>query len=354
MSKGGGKPTTSQNQSVTIPDYARPYVENMLGKTEAVLNQPYQAYPGERTAQFTPLQQQSFQGAENMRPSWQMGAGSDIAGQAAFGALNTQYDPYRMGQFTSQTAQQYMSPYMQNVVDREKNEAVRRSGQQMVQNQAQATAQGAFGGSRSAIVEAERQRNLGQQMGDIQARGLQSAYDQAANRFANEQQMREQSRQFGAGLGMQGLQTALQGAGQLGQLGGQQFQQGMDINRLQQQYGGLQQQQVQNILSQQYQDFLNQRQFPLQQLGFMSDMLRGLPLSGSGMQTVYQAPPSLGQTIGTLGLGAYGLSKMAEGGEVGGNSDGYFGDGGDTSTSTYPSSFGLGGIALNKLVGGGA
>jgi len=62
----------------------------------------------------------------------------------------------------------------------------------------------------------------------------------------------------------------------------------------------------------------------------------------------------LGQTIGTLGLGAYGLSKMAEGGEVGGNSDGYFGDGGDTSTSSYPSSFGLGGIALNKLVGGGA
>lgn len=352
------KDTTTS--SVSIPAYAKPYVERMLGRTEALTSQPYQVYGGERTAQFTPLQQQAFAGAETMQPAWQMGAASGLTGEAAGRALGTRYDPFRMGQFTPSTAASYMSPYMQNVVDIAQRDARRQSGIQRTQDLSQATAQGAYGGARSAIVEAERQRNLGQQLGDIQSKGLQSAYEQAQNRFGQEQQLREQSRQYGAGLGMQGLQTALQGAGQLGQLGGQQFQQGMDINKLQAQYGGVQQQQVQNILGQQYADFLAQRKYPYEQLSYMSDMLRGLPLTGSGAQTSYTAPPSMFQQVGSLGLGAYGLSKMfdeggevyAYGGEVGADSDGYFGDGGTAGTSDYPSSFGLGGIALNKLVGG--
>lgn len=363
FSGGGGGPSSSTQSATNIPAYARPYVERLLGKAEAITDlgqNPYQAYEGQRQAQFTPMQQQAFQGAGAMQPSKQGALGADIAAQAGLGALGTQYNPYQTGQFTAGTARQYMSPYMQNVVDVEKREAARRSSQQALQNQAQATTQGAFGGARSAIVEAERLRNLGQQMGDIQSRGLQSAYDQAANRFQQEQQLREQSRQYGAGLGMQGLQTALQSAGTLGQLGGQQFQQGMDINKLQAQYGGLQQQREQNILNQQYQDFLTQKQYPYQQLGFMSDLIRGLPLSGSGMQSVYQAPPSMAQSLGSLGLSAYGLSKLAEGGEVnlaagggvGANSAGFFGDGGSPNDPTPSSSFGLGGIALNKLVGG--
>lgn len=349
---GGGSPSNTSSSQTSIPSYARPYVERLLGRAEPLTEQQYQTYEGQRQAPFTPMQQQAFRGAETMQPSMQGAMGSDLAAQAGFGALGTQYNPYQTGQFTASTARQYMSPYMQNVVDIEKREAARQSGQQRLANQAQATTQGAFGGARSAIVEAERQRNLGQQMGDIQARGLQSAYDQAANRFQQEQQLREQSRQYGAGLGMQGLQTALQSAGTLGQLGGQQFQQGMDINKLQAQYGGLQQQRQQEILNQAYQDFLTQQQYPYQQLGFMSDLLRGLPLSGSGMQSVYQAPPSGLQMLSSAGLGAYGLSKLAEGGEVGANSSGYMGDGGAAGSSPYPSSFGLGGIALNKLVGG--
>lgn len=352
MSKGGGGPSSTQSSQVSIPAYARPYVERMLGKAEPLTEQEYQAYEGQRQAGFTPMQQQAFMGAQSMQPSAQGAVGSNLAAQAGFGALNTQYNPYQTGQFTASTAKQYMSPYMQNVVDIEKREAARQSTQQRLSNQAQATTQGAFGGARSAIVEAERQRNLGQQMGDIQSRGLQSAYDQATNRFQQEQQLREQSRQYGAGLGMQGLQTALQSAGALGELGGQQFQQGMDINKLQAAYGGMQQQRQQDILNQQYQDFLTQQQYPYQQLGFMSDMLRGLPLSGGGMQSVYQAPPSALQTLGSVGLGAYGLSRLAEGGEVGANSAGYMGDGGAIGSSPYPSSFGLGGIALSKLVGG--
>jgi hypothetical protein len=132
------------------------------------------------------------------------------------------------------------------------------------------------------------------------------------------QQLGEQSKQYGAGLGLQGLQTALQGAGQLGALGGQQFAQGMDINKLQQSYGTQQQQQQQNIQSQQYQDFLNQQNYPYKQLAFQSDMLRGLPLSQASSQ-IYQAPPSALSTAAGLGTAALGASKLgmfAKGGAV--------------------------------------
>jgi hypothetical protein len=200
-------------------------------------------------------------------------------------------------------------------------EAQRASEMQRVADMGQATRAGAFGGSRQAILEAERQRNLGTQMGDIRAKGLMSAFDQAQQQFAREQQLREQSRQYGAGLGMQGLQTALQGAGQMGALGGQQFQQGMDVNKLQNLYGTQQQQLEQQKLSQNFQDFQNQQRYPYQQLEFMSNLLRGTPMGT--VQTLYGAQPTFGQQAAALGAGAYGLSKVfAEGGAVDGYAEG--------------------------------
>jgi len=132
------------------------------------------------------------------------------------------------------------------------------------------------------------------------------------------QQLSEQSKQYGAGYGMQGLQTALQGAGQLGALGGQEFAQGMDINKLQNAYGGQQQALQQQGLSQAYQDFQNQQNYPYKQLGFMSDMIRGLPLGQQSTKQVYEAEPGLGSQLIGAGTAAYGLSKfMAEGGITG-------------------------------------
>jgi hypothetical protein len=104
----------------------------------------------------------------------------------------------------------------------------------------------------------------------------------------------------------------------------------MGINQLQNQYGTQQQGQMNTILGNQYQDFLNQQNQPYKQLGFMSDIIRGAPLSQQG-STVYTAPPSTAQTVASLGLGAAGISKLfAKGGHV--------------------KSSGLGGLALNKLV----
>jgi len=112
------------------------------------------------------------------------------------------------------SADQYMSPYMQNVVDIQKREAQRQSGILGTQQQAQAAQAGAFGGGRDAIMRAERERNLGQQMGDIQAQGSQAAFQNAQQQFNAEQQARlaaqQSNQQAGLTTGMQNLNAQQQ------------------------------------------------------------------------------------------------------------------------------------------------
>jgi len=308
---GGSAPPATQTQISDLPEWAKPYAKESLGKASALtdINQnPYQTYQGERIAGFTPLQEKSFQGAAQLGPSQLGQQAGQMAGAATYGALGTQYDPYQMGQFTSGAAAQYMNPFVDMAMAPQLREAQRASEMQKMADQAQAVRAGAFGGGRQAIVEAERQRNLGMQQGDIRARGYMAAFDQAQQQFAREQQMREQSRQYGAGLGLQGLQTALQGAGQMGQLGQTEFGQRQAALGLQQQFGAQQQQQEQQRLSQNYQDFLNQQRYPYQQLEFMSNVLRGTPMGT--VQTMYAPPPSPLSQLAGLGMGAYGLGQM--------------------------------------------
>jgi len=160
-------------------------------------------------------------------------------------------------------------------------------------------------------------QQLGEQSRQFGAGQGMTAAQQRAQYGQSAQQLGEQSRQYGAGLGMQGLQTGLQAAGQLGTLGGQQFAQGMDLNKMLYGYGGQQRELEQQGLSQSYQDFLNQQNYPYKQLGFMSDILRGTPTGSSSVTQMYQPQPGGLQSLAGLGLGAYGLSKMfADGGSV--------------------------------------
>jgi hypothetical protein len=434
IDSGGGGNTGGGTTVQDLPEWAKPYAKNALEKSAALSEKPYQAYEGPRISGFSPMQLQSQQAAANMAPSAATGAGIDVAAEVAGRGLGAAYQPgqfqnqfqapgeYQAGRFGARsirapqlqqfqmgpaervgvdsftqpgTAEGYMSPYMQNVVDIQQREARRASDIARQGQQAQAVGAGAFGGSRQGLVEAERQRNLATQLGDIQATGQQAAFNAAQQQFNAEQarnlaaqqanqgagltvgqqnlaallgvqnlgaqqglqaqqlnqaaqlqaqqlgeqsrqfgygkgleaaglgaqygqaaqQLGEQSRQFGAGYGLQGLQTALQGAGQLGTLGGQQFQQGMDINKLQNAYGGQQQALRQQGMDLAYQDFLNEQNYPYKQLGFFSDMIRGLPLGQVTTQQMYQAPGSVAGQVAGLGVGALGLSKfMAEGG----------------------------------------
>lgn len=317
---GGQQPTNTTQTTTTIPEYARPYVERMLGKAEAFSESPYQAYGGQRIADFTPMQQQAFQGAANLGPAKQLGTGTQLAGIAGLGGLGAGQQ-YAQQATDPGSMQAYMSPYIQNAMAPQLREAARMSAIQGQQNQAQAVQQGAFGGARSAIVEAERQRNLAQQQGDIYGRGMQTAFEQA-----------RQAQQFGADLGLRGYGMAGQMAGTLGQLGQTQFGQQQATIQAQAAAGAQQQAQAQQGLSQAYQDFLSQRGYPQQQLAFMSDILRGVPL-GQQTQVQYQAPPPMTSQLAQLGLGAYGVSqmmkkeggiiKMAEGGIAGAAPSGY-------------------------------
>ena len=328
------------------------------------------------------------QGAQYGAQGAGIGAQGVEAAQQGFGA-GAQYAQ----QATSPESQQaYMSPYMQNVVDVQSQEARRQADISRQTQKSQATGQGAFGGSRSAIVQSEADRNLATQLGAIQATGSQAAFDKA-----------QQAQQFGANLGLQGLQAGYQGlqtgmqgtaqgiqgaqagmqgagvglqgvgqqvaagqlgvqggqlgiqgqqagmqgaqaglagvqaatgagqyglqglgqatqaAGTLGQLGQTEFGQQQAITDAQMRAGTLQQQQEQKGLDLQYQQYMDQMNYPYKQLGFMSDMYRGLPLSQSS-QSMYQNPSAVSQAagIGTAGMGLYGMYQMTQGRANGG------------------------------------
>jgi hypothetical protein len=288
-SGGGGGTPEKQTTVVDIPDWAKPYAKESLGKAQALSESPYQAYGGERIAQFTPLQQQSFERAGQQQVAGQVGFGTGLAGLAGTSSFS---DP--------NAAASFMSPYMDAVVQQQMESAQRQADIASTQRGAQAVKAGAFGGSRQAIENAEAARALASQKGQIQAQGLQSAFERAQQQFNQEQS------------------TRLNAAQALGQLGQQQFGQQMDITGQQQQLGGVQRQATQDILSQQYQDFLNQQRAPYDQLAFMSSMIRGTPLGQT--TTMYQpAPSATSQLIGlgTAAAGAYGASQgKAAGGEI--------------------------------------
>jgi hypothetical protein len=324
-----------QNQYGFAPDleeYSLQMLDDAAGLTDLQQN-PYMVYTGDRVAQFSPLQQMSYDNAALMQGSGQLKDATATAGLASLGALNTgyTYNPFSSKSFSdSGVATSAMNPYQQNVTDIQLREAQRQADIASTGRQADQVSKGAFGGSRAAIMDAEAARNLALQKGDIQAQGLNTAYGQGMQQFNTEQQARQnaaqlnaQQGQFGAGLGLQGMQTALTGASTLGNLGNTQYNQNMGINQMQNQLGAQQQQQVQSGLNNDYQDFQGSQNYPYKQIGFMSDILRGAPTTNAGSTMYnYQAPPSMLSQIGGLGaagLGAFGASGgfKANGGMVG-------------------------------------
>jgi hypothetical protein len=341
---GGGQqqPTNTTQTTTTIPEYARPTVERMIGRAEAYSKTPYQAYGGQRIAEFTPLQQKSFESAENLGPAGQIGAGTQMAGIAGIQGLGAG-QRYAQQATSPGAMNAYMSPYTQMALEPQMREAARRSAMEGQVQQAQAAQRGAFGGSRSALMEAERQRNLGQLQSDIYGKGMQTAFEQA-----------RQAQQFGADLGLRGAGMGLQAAGTLGQLGQTQFGQEEAAMRAQSAAGAQQQQLNQQKLSQAYQDFLSQRGYEQQQLSFLSDMLRGTPLSQTSYQQ-FQAAPPLTSQVAQLGLGAYGISQLGkggffkEGGIVKGYAEGGVPEGGIADAAPQPQGSVPNTMDINKL-----
>ena len=358
---GGGGPTSSTTNTSNIPDWLRPQVETVLaGSMEELFNtkaamdpetgkpmlneagqpvknvtgvktdafKPYSANPQDYVAGFSPLQQQVQYNAANLQMPGQYNQATGLTGLSGMGALGTAqqaqnmggdymratsnvYNPKTGGYDASNAVGSFMSPYMQNVVDIQNQAAQRQADIAKTQRQSQATRAGAFGGSRQAIENAEANRSLQSLMNNNQLQGQQAAYQGAL-----------QNMQYGAGLGMQGIGAAQQGYGLAGQagaglanIGNQQLGAQQGILGLQQQVGGQQQAQEQQIINQAIQNYANQQQAPMQAYNQYNALLRGYAVPGM-TTTQYQAAPSMTSQIaglGTAAAGAYGLMKKKGG-----------------------------------------
>ena len=248
--KGGGSsgPTETTVTQTDLPEYVQPYFERLLQRAEADSVQGYQPYGGQRLAYFSPDELTSQAMTRGYATSGTPQAYTDA--QARFGSVapmtsgytagqtQSTYDPrevgqtyqagtynpnYQAGSFDAgydartrgsqymagqalptydplayeQNLSRFMSPYQQNVIDIEKREAARQSDIMSKGIGDQATSQGGLGGYREAIEQSERERNLAQQLGDIQTIGSQRAFESAQAQLERERAAQLSGAQFG-------------------------------------------------------------------------------------------------------------------------------------------------------------
>jgi hypothetical protein len=331
-------PTQTTVTNTSIPEYARPYTETMLGATQQQLFNmdggnitgikpyvPYSQNPQDYFAGFSPLQQRTQQNIANMQVPGQYNQATGLATQSGQGALGTTGQANMYGAVGAQqglgfgqkaqdpnAVQGYMNPYLQNALQPQLAEIQRQYDITGTQQAGQATQAGAFGGGRDAIMAAENARNKNTAMNQAIGQGYNTAFNNAQGQMANAAQLGMQ----GAGIGLQGVGAQQAGYSQAGQaganlanIGGQQLQAQQGIYGLQNQVGAQQQAAQQDIINQQIQNYAVAQQYPQQQLSFMNAMLRGLPMQ-SGTTQMYQAQPSAvsqAAGLGTAGIAGLGL-----------------------------------------------
>jgi hypothetical protein len=147
----------------------------------------------------------------------------------------------------------------------------------------------------------------------------------------------------GAGMGLQGVQGAQAGYGLTNQSAsnltnilGQQQQNQLGLYGAQNAAGAQQQALEQAKVNQAMLDYANAQQYPLMQLGTMSNMLRGLPMQASTTNQYAASPNPLSQAVGTIGAGASIYNAMAPRGATGGvPSEFKYAKGGITSVPRY-------------------
>jgi hypothetical protein len=282
--------------------------------------QPYQAYEGPRIAGFTPGQEQAFGATEQAAGAYkpQLAAAEQTAQQAggisAMGAAQPYFN--QASQNLPSTIQNYMNPYQQNVIDTMGSEAQRQLEEKILPAIGdQFTRAGQFGSSRQQEIAqrgvrdiaSDLQANIGKQLAagyttaGTQAQAdlaRQASIGQAAGTLAGtEAQQKAALANVQAGLGQKGQALGLTGAAALETTGAQ--QQAMN----------------QRNLDLAYQDFQKQTQYPQEQIGFLSNVIRGLPSGGStstgqtsSMGSTYSASPLA--SLASAGLSAADLVNL--------------------------------------------
>tara|TARA_R100001591_G_scaffold88444_2_gene94507 strand:+ start:402 stop:1331 length:930 start_codon:yes stop_codon:yes gene_type:complete len=308
---GKGRQQAPAEQTVVqsnLPKYVQPYFERLLNRTEAESKREYEPYEGQRLAGEAQDTLDARQKARDV-------AGSGIAGLPTAQAATTagigralQGMGYQAGQFDSDAAAQYMSPYMQQVVDVQKERAILDAQRAGAGRAAEAVGQGAFGGSRAAVQEGMAQEALGRQLAEIQASGQQQAFEQAQQQFERDRAARADAERLGLGAAelAGGQARGLADLGRLAREGD------VEAARLLEQVGKDITARDQAGLDLAYQDFVRQRDYPREQLQFLSSVLRGVPVQPSTETTSMQAYNPIQQLLGT-GISALGLYKGLSG-----------------------------------------
>ena len=305
--------TTSIQTALTdVPEVLRPYITGaggVLPTAQTLLAKDYATTYGTplqqaglagsgRVASLSPMQQQVGTQLGTMATPTQFGSGT---GAAQLGVGSTALGLGALGSMLSpeQTAM-YMSPYSQNVIDVNKAEATRDAQKGLMSGNLAAARQGTYGGARQLLSQTEQERNLQTKLGNIQATGMQNAFDAA--------QKAQVAQAAGYGQLGQTYGTLGQTYGALGTA-----QQASDIDRIKTQgaYGDLQRGVQQQQLDAQYQDLMSKLNYPLTSIETMSNLARGVPLTqtaSSGSQTT--PPPSFASQLAGMGLTGLSLYNM--------------------------------------------
>ena len=302
----------SGSSQTFLPSYQENYLKDLLANAAALGTQGGMEVPEYQVAGMTPLQKQAIQmGASGLgayAPFFQsaagaMGTGLGTIGQGAqtLAGSTRSFDPASVSQF--------MNPYTEDVIRQSEKDIARLGTKQQQGLSDQAVQAGAFGGGRQAIGSAEIGRNVLDQQArtgaGLRAQGYQQAMGQAQSAFENQQRRQQQASQIFGGLGQ--AQAGLgQGMAQLG-LGLQGAQQ-KDVSSLLG-LGGLEQAQQQAGLDAYRKTISERARSPYQNIGFLSDIFRGVPSTGGTYTQKQTQDPSMLSQVAGLGLGLAGLGQ---------------------------------------------
>ena len=295
--------TQTVEQVARLPEFQEQYLADLLTSAQGLFKPTSEGGLG-LTMPYAPAQQAALSEGQQQAISSAMsgvGAYQPFLQQAQAG-LTGAMDTAAGASMDPNAYKQYMDPYLEDVVQRAQADVGRQGQIQEQQAAAKAVGQGAFGGSRAAVLQGEIGRNTLEQQARTGERLRSAGFQQASNLAQQAAQQQLRQAQLGGALA-QGV----------GALGGQAQAMGVqDINTLLG-IGGLQQQQEQTGLNIGQQNVLAQQQLPFQQLGFLSDIFRGVPaLQQTTSTTTTPGPSATSQLLG-LGIAGLGAAGQAQG-----------------------------------------
>ena len=316
----------SGSSQTFLPAYQENYLKDLLAGASALGTQGGMEVPEYQVADMTPLQKQAIQmGAAGLgayapffqSAANQMGTGAQTIG-TGLGTIGqgAQTLAGSTGTFDPSSVSQFMNPYTEEVIEQTQKDIGRLGDRQQQALKDRAVAAGAFGGGREAIGSAEIGRNVLDQQARtgaaLRAQGFQQAMGQAQTAFENQQRRQQQASQIFGGLGkvQAGIGGAQAGLGQataglgLGLQGAQQ----KDVSSLLG-LGGLEQAQQQAGLDAFRRTIAERARSPYQNIGFLSDIFRGVPSTGGTFTQQQTQDPSMLSQVAGLGLGLAGLGQ---------------------------------------------